>query len=207
MTRRTNRIVLASGNSGKLIELSELLEPAGVELVPQTQLGVASVEETGLTFVENALLKARHAASATALPAIADDSGLVVDALCGAPGLYSSRYAGPHATDIDNNNKLLQALAQVEDRRAYFYCALVFLHAPTDPAPIIAVGQWHGTIIDTPRGSNGFGYDPHFWVSEFQATAAELDLATKSRSSHRGQAGQRLLELMSKRLVRPTGVP
>ena len=182
------RIVVASGNRGKLQELASALRNLRCELVPQGELGIASAPETGLTFIENALAKARHAAAASGLPAIADDSGLVVPALNGAPGIVSARYAGEHADDAANNAKLLGALAEVDDRCAYFHCTLTYLAAADDPAPVIAFGRWHGVIVDEPRGANGFGYDPHFLVPTLAQTAAELPLAEKNRLSHRGQA-------------------
>ena len=184
--------VLASANEGKLAELSRLLASAGITLRPMTAFGVASPAEDGLTFIENALIKARHASSVTGLPAIADDSGLVVPALNGAPGLLSSRYSGENATAQDNNRKLIAALDGIEDRRAHFYCALVFIERADDPAPIFATAAWHGQIVDTPRGMQGFGYDPHFFVPELKATAAELAPAVKNAHSHRGLAAERL---------------
>ena len=184
--------VLASANEGKLAELSRLLACAGITLRPMTAFGMASPEEDGATFIENALIKARHASSVAGLPAIADDSGLVVPALNGAPGLLSSRYSGEHATAEDNNRKLVAALDGIEDRRAHFYCALVFIEREDDPAPIFATGVWHGLIVDTPRGARGFGYDPHFFVPELNATAAELAPAVKNAHSHRGLAARRL---------------
>ena len=186
------RIVVATGNRGKLRELESALAALRCELVPQSELGIASAPETGLTFIENALGKARYAACASGLPAIADDSGLVVPALGGAPGIHSARYAGEHADDAANNAKLLSALANVDDRSAYFHCALVHLRTSDDPVPTIADGRWHGTIIDVPRGTNGFGYDPHFLVDALGKTAAELPLADKNRLSHRGQACRQL---------------
>ena len=184
--------VLASANAGKLAELSSLLVPLGIELRPMTAFGLASPAEDGATFIENALIKARHASSATGLPAIADDSGLVVPALGGAPGLLSSRYSGEDATAQDNNRKLIAALDGIEDRRAHFYCALVFIERADDPAPIFATAAWNGLIVDSPRGTHGFGYDPHFFVPEFEATAAELEPETKNAHSHRGLAAKRL---------------
>ena len=186
------RIVVASDNRGKLRELASALAPLRSVLVPQSELGIASAAETGRTFIENALGKARHAAAASGLAAIGDDSGLVVPALNGAPGIFSARYAGEQADDAANNAKLLRALADVNERSAYFYCALVYLTAADDPAPVIATGRWHGTIVDVPRGANGFGYDPHFLVPALAKTAAEMPLAEKNRRSHRGQACKRL---------------
>ena len=188
----TRRIVVASGNRGKLRELAGALGHPRLALVPQSELGIDAAAETGLTFIENALCKARHAAAASGLAAIADDSGLVVPALNGAPGVLSARYAGEPADDAANNAKLLRALAGVDDRSAYFYCALAYLAAADDPAPVIAVGRWNGVIVAEPHGANGFGYDPHFLVPTLAKTAAELPLAEKNRLSHRGQACRQL---------------
>jgi XTP/dITP diphosphohydrolase len=184
------RLVLASGNAGKVVELEQLLAGSGVQLVPQTALGVSDAEETGLTFVENALIKARHAARATGMPALADDSGICVDALGGAPGLYAARYAGKHGDSEANNAKLLHELAGVpmEKRSAYFIAVLVVLRHADDPAPLIAEGRWHGRILEAPRGKGGFGYDPLFLPAGHDLGAAELDPALKNRLSHRGQA-------------------
>lgn len=184
------RIVLASGNKGKVVELEQLLAGTGVELVPQTSLGVDDAEETGLTFVENALIKARHAARITGLPALADDSGICVDALGGAPGLYAARYSGTHGDSAANNAKLLRELDDVpaEKRGAYFIAVLVVLRHADDPAPLIAEGRWHGRILEAPRGEGGFGYDPLFLPDGHSLGAAELDPALKNRLSHRGQA-------------------
>ena len=189
------KVVLASGNRGKLAELQRLLAPLGIDLVSQHELGIESVEETGLTFVENALAKARHASSHCGLPAIADDSGLVVDALGGAPGIHSARYAGAHAHDRANNDKLVQALAGLQPtaRTAKFHCTLVYLRDGTDPTPVIAEGEWHGVILNEPRGTAGFGYDPLFYVEGLQATVAELEADVKNSQSHRGLAAERLI--------------
>ncbi len=184
------RIVLASGNRGKLAEFNHLLADSGLDVVAQGELGVADIEETGLTFVENALLKARHAARVTGLPALADDSGLCVDALRGAPGLYSARYAGIHGDNAANNARLLCDLDGVPagQRRAFFICVLVLLRHADDPAPLVAEGRWHGRVLDAPRGDGGFGYDPLFLPDGHTLAAAELDKALKNRISHRGQA-------------------
>lgn len=184
------RLVLASGNAGKVVELEQLLAGSGVQLVPQTALGVSDAEETGLTFVENALIKARHAARATGMPALADDSGICVDALGGAPGLYAARYAGKHGDSAANNAKLLHELAGVpmDKRSAYFIAVLVVLRHADDPAPLVAEGRWHGRILEAPRGEGGFGYDPLFLPAGHELGAAELDPALKNRLSHRGQA-------------------
>ncbi|MDF4026795.1 RdgB/HAM1 family non-canonical purine NTP pyrophosphatase [Luteibacter sp. PPL201] len=184
------RLVLASGNAGKVAELRQLLEGSAIDLVPQTTLGVGDADETGLTFVENALIKARHAARATGLPALADDSGLCVDALGGAPGLYAARYAGVHGDNAANNAKLLRELDGVpmSRRGAYFIAVLVVLRHADDPAPLIAEGCWHGRVLEAPRGTAGFGYDPLFLPDGSDLGAAELDTALKNRISHRGQA-------------------
>ena len=192
------RIVLASGNKGKLVELGELLGGLGIELIAQSALGVGDVAETGLTFVENALIKARHAAAATGLPALADDSGLIVDALDGAPGLYSARYAGSPTDDAANNAKLLHDLRDVpaERRTARFHAVIVLLRHRADPQPLIAEGSWEGTIIDAPRGSNGFGYNPVFLDPLHGQTAAEMNPELKNRLSHRAQALAKLRSLL-----------
>ncbi len=193
------RLVLASGNRGKLDELRELLGPAGFELVAQSDLGVADADETACTFIENALLKARHAARATGLPALADDSGLLVDALEGEPGLRSARYAGTHGDAAANNTLLLERMREVPDaeRAAHFYCVLVLLRSADDPQPLIAEGVWPGQVSAAPRGAYGFGYDPVFFDPEHGMTAAELDSTVKNRISHRGKAIVRLLELLA----------
>lgn len=197
------RIVLASGNAGKIRELTELLAPLGVEILSQRELGVDDAEETGLSFVENAILKARHAARLTGLPALADDSGLEVDALDGAPGIYSARYAGLPSDDAANNAKLLAALADVpaSQRGARFCCLLAFVLHADDPTPLIAEGYWNGRILTAPRGSNGFGYDPLFWLDETQCASAELSKAEKGQRSHRGQALRALLERLPAKLA------
>ncbi len=184
------KIVLATGNAGKAKELQAMLAGSGIEIVLQTALGVREAEETGLTFIENALLKARNAAGQTGLPAIADDSGLEVDALKGEPGIHSARYAGPKASDADNLQKLLQEISGVpaEKRTARFRCVLVYLRHPQDPAPLICEGVWEGRILEEPRGMNGFGYDPIFLVPDRNCSSAELPPAEKNRLSHRGQA-------------------
>ena len=185
-----NRLVLASGNRGKLAEIHAILAELGIELVAQPELGIEDIEETGTTFVENALLKARHAARASGLPALGDDSGLCVDALGGAPGLYSARYAGAHGDAAANIAKLLAALRDVPDeqRTAHFHCTIVLLRSADDPAPLIAEGRWRGRVLHAPRGTNGFGYDPVFFDDSLGSGAAELDAATKNRVSHRAQA-------------------
>ncbi|TVQ40804.1 MAG: RdgB/HAM1 family non-canonical purine NTP pyrophosphatase [Wenzhouxiangella sp.] len=190
------KLVLASGNAGKLKELAHLLQPLHMAVCSQADFDLEPVEETGLTFVENALLKARAAAAASGLPALGDDSGLVVDALNGAPGIYSARFAGPEADDEDNNQLLLERLAgqPPERRSAHFHCCLVMLQSAEDPAPLIATGTWHGQILEAPRGSGGFGYDPLFLDPKLGVTAAELTMAEKARISHRGQALAGLIE-------------
>lgn len=195
--RPARRIVLATGNPGKLRELRRLFGDA-FELVPQTELNIPDAEETGSTFAENALLKARHASALAGLPAIADDSGLEVDALAGAPGVRSARYAGPDATDEDNNEKLLRELGSrpAEDRSARFRSVIVYVKAPDDPNPLIAEGAWAGRILDAPRGSRGFGYDPLFFDETVGLTGGELDPDDKNRRSHRGKAARRLSQLL-----------
>ena len=190
------KIVLASGNAGKLKEFTRLFAERNVTIIPQKELGVKDVPETGTTFVENAIIKARHAARETGLPAIADDSGLVVNALDGAPGIYSARYAGENAQDSDNIEKLLSAISTSQDRRAHFFCMLVFMRHQDDPVPLISEGYWHGTITHDISGSGGFGYDPVFHVPSHNCTAAELDRQVKNAISHRGQAMSFLLEKM-----------
>jgi XTP/dITP diphosphohydrolase len=191
-------IVLASGNAGKLRELGALLAPEGFILRPQSQWGFAEVIEDGLSFVENALKKARHAAANTGLPAIADDSGLVVPSLGGEPGIYSARYAGPGAGDVQNNEKLLRHLAgqQGSARRAYFHCAMVLVRHAADPVPLIASASWWGAIAEAAQGSGGFGYDPLFWLAEHGCTSAQLPPEHKNRISHRGQATRALMSLL-----------
>ncbi len=192
------KLVLASSNAGKLAELRELLGD-GFELHAQSAFDLGDAEETGLSFVENAILKARHAARGSGLPALGDDSGLCVDALAGAPGIYSARYAGVHGDAAANNRKLLDALAGVADdeRAAYFVCVLALLRHAEDPEPIITEGVWHGRILHAPRGTRGFGYDPVFFVPEHGLSAAELAPALKQRSSHRGRALAALRERMA----------
>lgn len=190
MTARPARLVLASGNPGKVRELARLLSPLGIEITPQSALGVADVAETGLSFIENALIKARHAAQATGQEAVADDSGLIVDALDGAPGLYSARYAGPGAGDRANIDKLLAALEGVPEARrtARFFCCIALLRSAHDPVPLVFQATWEGRILETPRGEGGFGYDPVFLVPTHGCSAAELPPGEKDRLSHRGQA-------------------
>ncbi|HAZ77565.1 XTP/dITP diphosphatase [Pseudescherichia sp.] len=192
------KVVLATGNAGKVRELASLLNDFGLDVVAQTELGVESADETGLTFIENAIIKARHAAQVTGLPAIADDSGLAVDALGGAPGIYSARFAGVDATDQQNLEKLLVELQDVPDgeRQAQFHCVLVYMRHADDPTPLVCHGSWQGTIARAPAGSGGFGYDPIFVVPEAGKTAAELSADEKRAVSHRGKALKLLLEAL-----------
>lgn len=189
-----DKLVLASGNAGKLKELSSLLAPLGIEVLPQSAFHVSEAEEPHPSFVENAIAKARHAARATGLPALADDSGLCVDALGGAPGVLSARFAGEPKSDARNNALLLERLAGETNRRARFYCALVLVRHADDPQPIIACGEWHGEILEATRGHGGFGYDPLFLVPELDQTAAEIDHSLKNVLSHRGNAMRQLLD-------------
>jgi len=197
------KLVVASNNPGKLREFGALLAPLGWETIPQKELGVSECEEPHGTFVENALAKARHASACTGLPALADDSGLCVHALGGAPGVYSARYAQTTAdepkSDERNNRKLIADLAGKTDRRAHYVCVLVFVRHADDPQPVIAEGEWHGEIVDEPRGQGGFGYDPYFYLPESGVTSAELDAAEKNRRSHRGQALVQLVERLKTR--------
>ncbi len=192
------KVVLATGNAGKVRELASLLNDFGLDVVAQTELNVESVEETGLTFIENAILKARHAAKVTGLPAIADDSGLAVDVLGGAPGIYSARYAGEDASDQQNLEKLLVALQDVPDdqRQAQFHCVLVYMRHAEDPTPLVCHGSWPGVITREAAGNGGFGYDPIFFVPDAGKTAAELSREEKIAVSHRGQALKLLLEAL-----------
>lgn len=189
------KIVLATGNPGKLREFQHMLGSEDIHFVTQRSLGVTDADETGLSFVENAILKARHASAATGLPAMADDSGLEVDALSGQPGIYSARYAGPGASDTENNAKLLAALADVPDaqRSARFQCVIVYMRHATDPMPLICQGTWEGRILHAPAGDNGFGYDPLFYVPSHHCASAQLDPSIKNSISHRGQALRVLL--------------
>ncbi len=199
-SRGENAIVLASGNPGKLREIDQLLAPLHFNVIPQSRFAVPEVEETGLTFVENAIVKARNAARHAGLPAIADDSGIEVDALLGAPGVYSARYAGANATDAQNLRKLLEDLAGVppERRGARFQCLIVYLRHTSDPTPIICQGTWEGSILSEPRGAGGFGYDPVFFVPTQGCSAAELPPQLKNELSHRGQALRQLVAALRK---------
>lgn len=188
------KIVLATGNKGKVAELADRLASLNIEVVSQSEFNVPEVAETGTTFIENAIIKARHAADITGLPAIADDSGLEVDALNGAPGIYSARFAGENANDSDNIDKLLVELGDSPNRTARFWCVLVLMRHADDPTPIICQGVWQGEILDKRQGEQGFGYDPVFYSPEMQCSAAMLDKATKNSLSHRGKALALLLE-------------
>ncbi len=190
------RLVVASGNAGKLREFQRLLTPLSIDVIAQSELGIPDADEPHYTFVENALAKARHASAQAHLPALADDSGVCVTALGGAPGVLSARYAGEPKSDARNNEKLVAALSGVADRRAHYYCVLVLVRHAEDPEPLIAEGRWHGTIIDTPRGDGGFGYDPHFVDNETGLTGAELPLARKNELSHRGRALRALIAML-----------
>ncbi len=193
------KIVLATQNPGKVQEFTHLAGALDWALIPLSQYSTVSVEETGLTFIENAIIKARHASELSGLPALADDSGIVVDALHGAPGIYSARYAGEKASAAAHIQKLLSQLVNVPEaqRSAHFYCTLVFLRYPADPAPVIAQGKWDGQILFEPRGEQGFGYDPIFYVPTHQCSAAELMPEVKNKISHRGQALQKLLDVLA----------
>lgn len=190
------RIVLASNNAGKVREIHDLLATLDLDVIPQGALRIPEAEEPHHTFVENALAKARHAAQASGLPALADDSGICVAALDGEPGVHSAYYAGHPRSDDANNRKVVAALAAKVDRRAHYYCVMVLVRRPDDPEPLIAEGRWHGEVIDTPRGSGGFGYDPYFLLPDLGRTAAELAPAEKNAISHRGKALRRLLALL-----------
>jgi XTP/dITP diphosphohydrolase len=189
------KLVIASNNPGKLREFQFMLQPLGIEVLTQTQLGITETEEPHVTFIENALAKARHASRLSGLPALADDSGICVTALGGAPGVLSARYAGDNPkSDRRNNEKLLQDMQGVADRRAHYYCVLVLLHHADDPQPLIAEGEWHGEIGYAEHGDGGFGYDPLFWLPEFGKTGAQLEREQKHAISHRGKALRVLLE-------------
>jgi len=193
------RLVLASSNRGKLVEIRQVLSGLEIDLVPQADLGIGDADETAPTFVENALLKARHAARVSGLPALGDDSGICVDVLGGAPGLYSARYAGAHGDAQANIAKLLRELRDVPEgrRTAHFYCIIVALRSAEDPVPLIAEARWDGSILDAPRGDGGFGYDPVFYDTELRIGAAELEPSIKNHVSHRGKALARMRELLS----------
>lgn len=190
------RIVLASNNAGKVAEISQLLEHSGIEVLPQAQFDIQDAVEDGLTFVENAIIKARHAAKLSGLPAIADDSGIEVDCLNGAPGIYSARFAGEGSSDEENLLKLLREMKDIPEaqRSARFQCLMVYMRHAEDPTPVICQGTWEGRILTAPQGENGFGYDPVFFVPEQNCSSAELDAATKNSLSHRGKALQQLVK-------------
>ena len=193
------KLVLASNNAGKVKELQLLLAPLNFEVIPQGILGIPSAEEPHQTFVENALAKARHASGVSGLPALADDSGICAHALDDRPGVHSARYAGEQANDAANNQKLISALIGQADRSAHYVCALVFVNSAHDPNPLIVETRWDGVIIDEAKGSNGFGYDSHFFLPELNMTAAELDPAQKNLISHRGQALRQLISQLESR--------
>lgn len=192
------KLVIASGNQGKLKEIQALLAPLAIEVIPQSAFNVPEAEEPFVTFIENAIAKARHASRHTGLPALADDSGICVNALQGAPGVYSARYAGKPKSDARNNEKLLQSLAGLHDRHAYYYCVMVLVRHADDPQPLIAEGIWQGEILTAPRGNGGFGYDPLFLDAKTSQTAAELPAEIKNRISHRGHALSKLVQQLEK---------
>lgn len=196
-----SKIVIASGNPGKLREIARILAPLEIEALPQSDFNVPDCPEPHVTFVENCLAKARHASRHSGLPALADDSGICVEALGGAPGVFSARYAGEPKSDARNNEKLIAELQGKSNRRAHYTCVMVYVRHPDDPEPVIAEGRWYGEIIDTPRGEKGFGYDPYFLDPEFDRTGAELDEDVKNAVSHRGQALRDLVDRL-KRLKR-----
>ena len=196
-----DKLVLASNNAGKLKEFSALLAPLGVEVIPQGQLNVPECPEPHGTFLENALEKARHACRVTGLPALADDSGICVQALGGKPGVLSARYAGEPKSDARNNAQLIADLQGQSNRRAYYYCVLVLLRHADDPQPLVADGAWYGEVVDSPSGNGGFGYDPHFWLPGHDCTVADLPAEAKNGISHRGQAMQALLAKLQAQLA------
>ncbi len=193
------KLVLASNNAGKVREFQALLAPLHFQVIPQGELGIPSAEEPHHTFVENALAKARHASAASGLPALADDSGICAHALNGQPGVLSARFAGEPANDAANNQKLIEKLKNQSDRGAHYVCALVFLNSGNDPEPLIVQTRWYGQVIDHAKGSNGFGYDPHFFLPELGLTAAELEPTKKNAISHRGQALRELITQLKSR--------
>jgi XTP/dITP diphosphohydrolase len=196
------KLVIASNNPGKLREIGHLLEPLGLEVLPQSVFDISEVDEPYCTFIENALAKARHASRCSGLPALADDSGICVNALNGQPGIHSARYAGEPKSDERNNQKLIEALTHQSDHNAHYYCVMVLVRHVDDPQPIIADGSWHGQIIPQPRGNGGFGYDPHFYLPELGVTSAELPLEQKNKISHRSQALIRLVESIRQEMVK-----
>ena len=196
------KLVIASNNPGKLREIGHLLEPLGLEVLPQSVFDISEVDEPYCTFIENALAKARHASRCSGLPALADDSGICVNALNGQPSIHSARYAGEPKSDERNNQKLIEALTHQSDHNAHYYCVMVLVRHVDDPQPIIADGSWHGQIIPQPRGNGGFGYDPHFYLPELGVTSAELPLEQKNKISHRSQALIRLVESIRQEMVK-----
>ncbi|UJP02664.1 MAG: RdgB/HAM1 family non-canonical purine NTP pyrophosphatase [Nitrosomonas sp.] len=190
------KLIIASNNQGKLREIGESLAPLAINVAPQSEFNISEADEPHITFVENALAKARHASRCSGLPALADDSGICVSALGGAPGVNSARYAGEPKSDERNNQKLIGALNNQTDRRAYYYCVIVLVRHADDPQPIIVDGSWHGEIVDQPRGTSGFGYDPYFFLPAFGKTSAELTAEQKNKISHRGQALAHLVEIL-----------
>ena len=196
------KLVIASNNPGKLREIGHLLEPLGLEVLPQSVFDISEADEPYCTFVENALAKARHASRCSGLPALADDSGICVDALNGEPGIHSARYAGEPKSDDRNNQKLIEVLTHHSDHSAHYYCVMVLVRHADDPQPIIADGSWHGQIIPQPCGSGGFGYDPHFYLPELGITSAELPLEQKNKISHRSQALVRLVEIIKQEMIK-----
>jgi XTP/dITP diphosphohydrolase len=196
-TGHMEKLVIASNNAGKFREIRHLLVPLGIKVLPQSQFKVIEVDEPHRTFIENAIVKARHACEQTGLPSLADDSGICVNALNGQPGVLSARYSGEPKSDERNNLKLIDALSSQADRSAHYYCVLVLLRHAEDPQPIIADGSWHGEILPDKRGDGGFGYDPHFYLPDLGKTAAELPMEQKNRISHRGQALTRLLSRLT----------
>ncbi len=192
------KLVIASGNAGKLREIAQLLSPLAIEVLPQSDFNVPEAEEPYFTFIENALAKARHASLHSGLPALADDSGICVDALQGAPGVYSARFAGDPKSDARNNEKLLEVMQGLSNRAAHYYCVMVLVRSPEDPQPLIAQGSWQGRILEAPRGDGGFGYDPLFLDDKTGKTGAELPLEIKNRISHRGHAMRDMLHLIEK---------
>ena len=188
------KLVIASNNPGKLREIDRILQPLGLEVLPQSAFNIPEADEPYCTFIENCLTKARHASELAGLPALADDSGICIDALNGAPGVYSARFAGEPKSDQRNNEKMIELLKHETNRRAHYYCVIVLVRHPHDPQPIIAEGSWHGEIIDTPRGEGGFGYDPYFLVAGLNQTGAELPADVKNGMSHRGKALAELVE-------------
>jgi XTP/dITP diphosphohydrolase len=193
---KLEKLVIASNNQGKLREIGALLAPLSIEVIPQSAYAISEADEPHVTFVENALAKARHASRCSGLPTLADDSGICVSALGGAPGVNSARYAGEPKSDERNNLKLIEALRNQTDRHAYYYCVIVLVRHADDPQPVIVDGSWHGEIVDQPRGTGGFGYDPYFYLSEFGKTSAELTAEQKNKISHRGQALAKLVEIL-----------